>query len=626
MKNAMTMRNAVRAVVVLLGLALAACGNQDAFVAGSTNSTTGTTTSAASLMLLTSSTQVGSSSSSSVTLTAMIKDANNNLISGVPVTFSATSGALAVSQPTTDGSGQALATLSPGGDFSNRTITVTAAAGNLNQTVNVAVTGTSISISGESSATLGAPVVLTISVKDSDGNPIVNSTVSMSSALGNTLSASTLTTNSAGQVSLTVTPATAGSDTITVSAEGATASHTLVVSSDQFQFTAPASGASINIGACAAASVAWKQNGTAVAGQAVSFSATRGTLYSDSGCSVAATSATTNGSGVATLYISSSNAGPSTLTAFVSGGPTTGRSVEFVATTPATIDLQANPATIGPNDGSKTQQQQSTITAVVRDAANNLVANQVVRFSIVQDNSGGTLTSSTATTDSLGRASTSYISSAATTAQNGIQIRAEMKDNPSVNNTVSLTVAQSALFIRLGTGNVIGKIGDTLYDKKYTVIVTDASGNAASNVKVSLAVNPVYYAKGTYNPSADGSKWELAQSIQCPSEDINQNGILDSGEDLNGNDQLTPGNVASVPATVTTGADGTFEFDVIYPMEYGNWVRVRLQASTSVAGTESIDQVNFWLPVAADDLSSTNKAPPGMPSPFGVTADCTTTD
>lgn len=636
-------KNIIKAAVIVLGMLLIGCRHDDAFVGDDTGTTTGTQSAAASLTLLAGSPQVGSSDSSSVSITAIVKDGNNNLVSDIPVVFTASSGALAVTQSTTDAAGQALATLGPGGDFSVRTITVTAVAGKLSQNVAVAVTGTTLSVDGDSAVTLGNTASINITLKDSDGNPIANRAVLVTSALNNPLSAPTLTTNTSGQISLTVSATHSGTDTITASAEGVTANRTLTISSDQLQVTAPVSNASINIGDCAPVTINYQQNGAAATGKTINFSATRGILYSDANtCSVTATSAVTNGSGVATLYIKSTNAGPSTITAFVTNGPTASRAVSFVATTPATIDLQAFPATIGPNNGSQTQQQ-AAITAIVRDAANNLVANQVVRFSIVQDNSGGTLTTSTATTDSLGRASTAYISSAATTAQNGVVIRAEMGSNSAINKTVSLTVAQSPLFVRLGTGNLIIAQSQTVYDKKYTVIVTDASGNAAPGVHVSVSIAPLAYTKGTYVFGT--ATWDLAafggasgspQSTanECPSEDLNQNGILDSGEDDvppngigNGNGKLDPGNVASVPSSVTTGSDGTYEFDIIYPKQYANWVKVRLTATTSVAGTESSDSAVFWLPIASDDVSDQNTPPPGMPSPFGlVTADCHSTD
>jgi hypothetical protein len=68
-----------------------------------------------------------------------VRDANNTLIPGVTVSFTASSGGIAVTQATTDASGAAKATLSTAGDASLRTITVTVSAGSLQSTVNVQV-------------------------------------------------------------------------------------------------------------------------------------------------------------------------------------------------------------------------------------------------------------------------------------------------------------------------------------------------------------------------------------------------------------------------------------------------------------------------------------------------------
>lgn len=635
-----------KAIVVLMVLLLAGC-NEDGFVGtenGGGGGPTGVAT-ASSLTLLASSPQLGSSGSTSLTITAIVKDGNNNLMADIPVAFSANSGALAVTQSVTDAAGRATATLSPGGDYTNRTIAVSATTGGLSQTVNVAVAGTSLAIGGENSATLGGEAVLTIALRDSDSNPISSRAVVVTSALGNPLSASSLTTNSSGQVQVTMTANVSGDETIVASAQGTSATHAIAISGDEFLITAPAAEPPVPISTCTPITVSWKQNGVAVSGSPVNFSTTRGALYSNTGCDVPATTAVTNGSGIATLYIWSDNAGPGLLSAFVASGPSTSRNVNFVATMPASINLQATPTTIGPNAGSQINQQQSTITATVRDSNNNLVAGKLIRFSIEKDNSGGQLTTATATTNLQGRASTTYISSSTTTAKDGVIIRAEVDENASISTTVSLTVAQSALFVRIGTGNVITTPTSTSYAMPYTVIVTDASGNAAPGVNVNLSVNSVLFTKGGYVYNGDvwvptafeiaslnpilynataGDPYSLANV--CQSEDIDGDGVYREDYDLNEDGQLTPGNIASVPAVVTTGPNGMVEFTIAYPRQYGNWVQVRLTAATTVAGTEASDRAIFWLPVAANDLTNENIMPPGSPSPFGmVTGDCTNT-
>jgi len=445
--------------------------------------------------------------------------------------------------------------------------------------------------------------------------------MTVTSSLVSTLSAPTLVTDSAGQIQVSVTPVSSGTDTITATALGASANHVLTISGDDFQITTPLANADINLSTCTEINLNWLVNNAPNTGQVISFSATRGTIFSDSICTNAATSATTDASGDAKVYISSTFSGPSTLTAFVTGGPSTSTNINFIATTAAFINLQVVPATIGPNDGSQSVQQQATITSTIRDANNNLVKGKVIRFSITQDLSGGSLTTATATTDALGRASTTYVSSAATTSKNGVEITAFVEDTPAVTGTVNLTVAQNGLFVRLGTGNNVAKVGATQYNKQYTVMVTDASGNAVGNENVTISVNPEQYAKGSWTGG-----WTYSPVDTCPNEDINENGILDPGEDINNNGVIEPGNIAAAPAQVTTGSDGTFEFDIFYAREFAMWVYVRLTASTQVAGTESNDTVWFWLPIAAADVIDPTIAPPGQFSPFGTQVGCMNTN
>jgi hypothetical protein len=92
---------------------------------------------------------------------------------------------------------------------------------------------------------------------------------------------------------------------------------------------------------------------------------------------------------------------------------------------------------------------------------------------------------------------------------------------------------------------------------------------------------------------------------------------MDLGEDTNLDGNLTPGNVASVPVNVVTDSNGTFEFGITYAQQFANWVHVRLTATASVDGTESVDFQDFWLPVAASDVNNIQVPPPGVVSPFG---------
>lgn len=80
-----------------------------------------------------------SDGSATAEIKAIVRDATNNLIPGVVVTFATSSGGIAGSPATSDANGEAIVTLSTAGDPTSRTITVTATAGALTNTVNVQV-------------------------------------------------------------------------------------------------------------------------------------------------------------------------------------------------------------------------------------------------------------------------------------------------------------------------------------------------------------------------------------------------------------------------------------------------------------------------------------------------------
>jgi hypothetical protein len=386
--------------------------------------------------------------------------------------------------------------------------------------------------------------------------------------------------------------------------------------------------------------------GTPVVGQPVTFSATRGTLGG-------ANPVNTDANGEATIQIQSNNAGFSTITA-TAAGPSAQLTVLFVSTNPTQMTLQAVPTTIGANPAGSSGQQ-STITATVRDNNDNPVANRAVNFS-VNDVSGGVISPSTAVTNTSGQASTVYTAGQTPGAKNGVRVDAAVSGVGSIRCpgqqavsigpgvpgqlpgpgpfafcSVSLTVAQQELFIKLGTGNKIEELDDTRYKQPWSVLVTDANGGPVPGAAVTLSILPTVYWKGTYNLGICGILecwvWTPSTAEPCANEDTNRNGILDSGppdEDVNGNDRLDPGNVATfassgtVSSSVTVGSDGFGLFDVIYAQQYANWVAVELRATVKVAGSESLAVESYNLPILASVIFDVKADPPGRPSPFGV--------
>jgi len=571
--------------------------------------------------------QIASNNSQSATITALVRDANNNFVKGVPVTFTSDSGGLTVNQSTTDATGAATATLSTPNDPSNRNITVTATAGSSSGKIVIAVAGTNLSVTGPTSLVLGANGTYSVALTDSAGTGISGTSIAVSSTAG-TPSANSVTTDSSGHATFQVMAATAGTQTVSATAVGITAKQTVDVSGESFAFTtptpptAPATATNVNIGTTQNLVVHWTSNGAPLAGQTVNFAASRGTL--------SAASAVTDASGNATVTIQSAQSGPSVVSATAtdaSASPAVNvqaqANLDFLAVTPASVSVQPSPATI-PTSG------QSTISAIVRDASNNLVENKVVNFSLT-DTTGGSLTVASAVTDVQGRAQTVYTASTVPSGSNGVTVSATVQGT-AVTNSAKLTVGGQTVFLSLGTGNTIGLNKtdgtDTQFLMPWVINAVDSGGNAVKGITITLTIHSKYYNKGHWTP---GSPWSWTPTIAapgCPNEDANLNGVLDPGEDTSGtgnnNGKLDPGDIAlAVPGSVTTGTDGSATFTVNYPEDHAMWVTSTLTATATAQGTETSTSSTFQLPMLASKISSATVTPPGVVSPYGQAATCT---
>jgi hypothetical protein len=596
------------------------------------------------VVLLSSSPQLSSAASTvaaGLTLTAIVKDANGNLLSGIPVTFAAPTAGVQVTQGTTDATGVAKAVLTTGGNPTNRLVTVTATASGATTVssapIQVAVVGTTLQIIGPTSIGFGPPATAySVLLLDSSGTPIANRTVTVSKTVGsNTLSPASLLTDSLGRASFNFTGGVAGADTLTATSTGVTTTLGVQVVAEQLVFVAPtpAANTQIEFGDVSTLTVQYLVGVTPTSGATLNFATTRGDF--DGGTGGNQTTATSplvvdNADGTYTVSIRSNGtdgAGPALITARVgASGPSVARTFEFIADTPATVDLQASPTTI-PLSGV------STLTAVVRDAANNLVANQQVDFSLT-DVTGGSLSSATGMTNSSGSVSITYTASNTPSGLNGVSVTAQV-NSTAISDTATLTVGGQALFISLGTGNQITEPTTTTYQAPFSAVVSDAAGNPAPpNTVFRLSVISLAYQKGAYLTCA--GTWVQSYTIPapgltssfgsgCASEDQPTgfgNGILDPGEDTNINGTMEPGNVVTVPATVALDSDGVAEFFLTYAQDRAYWIKVRLRATASVAGSESVTETDFVLPGIASDFNDCDVSPPGQVSPYGTGSSC----
>jgi hypothetical protein len=216
----------------------------------------------------------------------------------------------------------------------------------------------------------------------------------------------------------------------------------------------------------------------------------------------------------------------------------------------------------------------------------------------------------------------------------GVRIDATVQGLPAVTDFVALTVAQRQVFISLGTGNTILTPNDTQYQDPWVIQITDAQGNGVDLVDVNVSVLSRRYWDGTR--FWNGVIWRTQVGTDalptpgCPDEDVNRNGILDPGEDMNANKRIEAGNIALVAAhdiggsTVKTDKNGFAFVDVFYAKQYAYWLEVTLEARASVQGTEFSERATFLLPAAASDFNQQAILPPGYFSPFGTDGICGT--
>lgn len=577
-----------------------------------------------------------------VTVTALVRDGNNAAISGAQVIFGVDNAALSAAIVNTDADGIAQTVVSTGNDPTNRTVTVTASAGSITRTITITVTGTTISLTGPTNTQFETDTNYTATLLDSSGAGIPSQDVTFVSNRSGWVNPTTgavsttivVTTSATGQATATfrsTTNATSATLTARALTNSVSAQQVVAISTDSFVLSPPTAAQEIPLGTSQTVTVTWTRAGTGVPGKTVTFSSTRGVF--------SAASAVTDGSGVASVTISSTQSGSATIVASGTDAVpdpdvnvSASQVVEFVATVPASVSLQPDPTTVTVGD-------RSTLTAIVRDANANLVKNQTVNFTI--DQGSGNLSPGTATTNSQGVAVVTY-EATSPSAANGIVIRARLVDDPAtgldestVTDTATMTVGGAALRIVLGTGNTIQEPSATLYAIPYTVIVTDSNGTAVPSKTVNLSLHSMIYRKGISEKSVDGvwfrTNGASGPPIECINEDLlspdvnlRLDGILNDpvNEDLDNDGRLDPENVGTVPPSVVTNGSGIANFDVTYLQDRAYWIRVRLRATAAVGGTESVTEVFFDLPGSATDFKS--DSPPGFESPYGVLQDCAT--
>ena len=379
------------------------------------------------------------------------------------------------------------------------------------------------------------------------------------------------------------------------------------------------------------------QTGNAMAGQSVSVSAPGLTPNTATG---------TTGSNGDYKFSYTAPAGPGSFNvAMTSAGVTDERtltvqgssSVGAVSGTITSASVSANPSVVGVNSASAPTTNRSEFRALFLSASNVPVRNVRVRFDLGGDPNtiGGSFSTGNATlySDVNGVVTTAYIPDTRSSPTNGVTVRAcygSSDNDPALVNcttsaSVQLTVVDAPLGVSIGTNELI-VVADLTYTKQFLVSVADSAGNAKADVALSVSLDLPQFRKGFY--TVQGPAWAKTpdDAAVCLNEDSNRNGVLEAGEDLNGNARLDPGrsDVTVRLLQSRTRADGTAVVEITYAKSFATWVDAWVTvAASGVAGTEG--RATFVLdpvPASAAAIKAVDVPPAFQISPFGALAGC----
>ena len=331
------------------------------------------------------------------------------------------------------------------------------------------------------------------------------------------------------------------------------------------------------------------------------------------------------------------------------GGVSATQAVQVQASGPATFptavgpilsaSVSANPSVVSTNTAATNNRIE--IRALFVGANNAPIKNVRVRFDLAGDAAsvGGSFSTAdfTVYSDASGIATTAYVPGSRSSPTGGVTVRAcyGLTDFSScatapASTSTTITVASDPLAVTIGSNEkVYVGTADLTFQRRFVVLVVDASGAAKENVQIKPSIDLDRYYKGTYIRA--GGSWVpgyfdalnapvSAVPAACFNEDINRNGVLEAGEDLNGNGSLEPrkSDVAvSMIGGSLTNAAGIAVVQIEYPKNLGSWARVKILVSaTGVSGTEGRATWTEILPVPGPDLTATT-APAFIYSPYG---------
>lgn len=674
-----------RLAACLLVLSVAACGGGGGSAGTPTlgpgsgaSSPPSSQPAVADLVIVLNKPTMSNSGADSITATVTSIDANRVAIGGVPVVFTVNANAVITPDGTSTSSttGELTAKVTQGADSTARSVTITATSGSLSRTVTFNVVQNTVPTDPQAaslSLTLSAPnidnsggrtIVATATAVDANRNALpgipVQLSVSDPSAFVNVPNGNL--TNDNGQVTGTVN---IGQDrtnrTIVVTATSGALSRTSAFDVTGTQFIqASAVPSVVNAGAAGTVQYTLADvNGNPMPGVPITVTGsnltTQSGVTSQNGGFVYQYTAP-NTPGVALSIQASAGGIQSTVNVTVPGGSTVVPG--SVLPISKTFNLSANVVSV--NTGSTTNQVAAS--AIFRDGSNAPVRNVRVLFDVVGDNGTGRVGSgnNAVLSDASGTASTTYQPGSVSSPTNGVTVRACWKTTdflstetvancPAANLlTTTLTIVSNPVSISIGTDNTIesGASGLT-YIKRYVVLVVDSAGNPKSDVQITPSVDLGGYGKGEYTYfEAPRNSWVRTFVTTCATEDLNRNGVIDTGEDVNSNQQLDPrkSDVAiTLVGSTKTDANGVALLQLEYPKNIASWVKYKITVSAagvlsppayfplgtpvSLPSSLSADLSTYdWLPVDAGALATKTPPPAFVVSPYGTNFSCTSTN
>ena len=183
--------------------------------------------------------------------------------------------------------------------------------------------------------------------------------------------------------------------------------------------------------------------------------------------------------------------------------------------------------------------------------------------------------------------------------------------------------AVNAVSVSIGTDGTLNAeaVSALKYSKKFVVTVVDQNGRPVIGAEVTPHIEMAAFVKGWVERDPKTFETTASFRVFCPAEDVNNNDVLDVGEDHNGDGILTPprSTVAIVPTDgkSITDATGSVVFELQYPKNYATWVVPTLVVRASVTGTEGTARMDYLTGfVVGDDKTAST---PFVFSPFSTT-------